>query len=121
MNWTGRAFAAAVIIAFTLLTVSCEYSETVTVTYLPNSNILTEATFKLSSEFPSSNTKQRRDLGYFPSLIYALPTEFGLLEGKLAFTRGLWQSNLWGKSPSNPSTSGFQFHGHFTNDFKELT
>ena len=86
-----------------------EYSETATLTYLPNYNILSDVQFKLTSKELDS-----RDLGNFPSLIHTLFTEFGFLEGKLAFTRGIWDNSRWSKAPDNPTSSGFQFHGHFS-------
>lgn len=117
-GYTCQLIAAACIV---LNLISCEYSETATINYLPNSNILTEITFKLSKEFSIPTERRYRDYGYFPSLIYSLPTEFGLQEGKISFTRGLWNAKLWGKSPIDPKSSGFQFHGHFKKHFNEIT
>lgn len=116
MNWT--------VLVFTLITscsVTCaEYSETVTITNLPNQTILSDIQFQFTS--PSSILANADDstvnLGSFPSLIYALPNEFGLMEGKLTFTRGLWNSKRWSKAPNSPTSSGFQFHGHFKNSHK---
>ncbi len=119
MNWISSQIVT-IVVSFLFNSVSCEYSETVSVTYLPNSNILTEVAFKLSKEFPLSN-EHNRDFGYFPSLIYSLPAEFGLQQGRISFTRGLWEPKLWGKASSDPTSSGFQFHGHFKNHFNELT
>lgn len=104
-----------------LNTFSCsnpqEYTETATITHLPNLNILLDINFKLSS----NQSPQSTNLGLFPGLIYALQTEFGLQEGKIAFTRGIWDSSLWAKAPNNPTSSGFQFHGHFKENYQNLS
>ena len=114
MNWYNHPL---VFLFFNLDLFSCskstEYSETASMTYLPNYRILTDINFKLSQEFLVNSESSSKDLGLFPSLIYTLPTEFGLQEGKFAFTRGIWDSSLWSKAPNNPTSSGFQFHGHF--------
>jgi len=91
-----------------------EYSETATLSYLPNHNILSEVNFKLTSQLIRRFVNSV-DLGNFPSLIHGLSAEFGLLEGKLSFTRGIWDAGRWSKAPNNPTSSGFQFHGHFRN------
>lgn len=91
-----------------------EYSEMATLTYLPNHNILSDVNFKLKSS-SILRTLDSVDLGNFPSLIYGLSSEFGLLEGKISFTRGIWDAERWSKAPNNPTSSGFQFHGHFSN------
>ena len=90
-----------------------EYSETATLTYLPNFNILSNVHFKLISQEIKSSADST-DLGNFPSLIHTLSNEFGLIEGKLAFTRGFWDTLRWSKAPNNPTSSGFQFQGHFS-------
>lgn len=121
MNWSCCPMIALLFFNLNAFLFSCskveEYSETASITYLTNQNILADINFKLSQEFrfnPQSPAKVK-DLGLFPSLIYSLPTEFGLQEGKIAFTRGIWDSILWSKAPNNPTSSGFQFHGHFSN------
>lgn len=98
-----------------------EYSETASITYLPNQNILADINFKLAQEFPIISLSPVKELGLFPSLIYTLPTEFGLQEGKISFTRGIWDSSLWSKAPNNPTSSGFQFHGHFKENYQDLS
>lgn len=96
------------------------YSEIATVTYLPNHNILTDLNFKFSQEFqdlPNFSYNSVTDLESFPALIYALPSEFGIFDGRMSFTRGRWDSNEWAKPPHDPTSSGFQFHGHFKKHF----
>ena len=90
-----------------------EYYEIATLTYLPNYNILSEVNFNFKSTDIRSSSNSR-DLGNFPSLIHSLSADLGLLEGKLTFTRGIWDSSRWSKAPNNPASSGFQFHGHFS-------
>ena len=90
-----------------------EYYEIATLTYLPNYNILSEVNFNFKSTDIRSSSNSL-DLGNFPSLIHSLSADLGLLEGKLTFTRGIWDSSRWSKAPNNPASSGFQFHGHFS-------
>lgn len=123
MNWVA---AITVLLFIKVDRFSCskyetEYSETAKLTYLPNYNILTDINFKLSQKLSSSTEPSSMDLGLVPSLIYSLPTEFGLNEAKISFTRGFWDSSLWSKSPNNPTSSGFQFHGHFKESHPTLS
>lgn len=97
-----------------------EYSETAEITYLPKYNILLDLKFKLTQELKSESSIET-DLGYFPALIYALTEEFGILSGKLSFTRGVWDSTMWAKPPHIPSSSGFQFNGRFINYFGSIS
>jgi hypothetical protein len=124
MNWSS-CFGPVLALFLFLSPLVCskieEYTETASITYLPNQNILIDINFKLSHEFTSSFDSQSPDLGLFPSLIYSLPTEFGLQEGKIAFTRGIWDSSLWSKAPNRPTSSGFQFHGHFMENYQTLS
>ena len=117
MNWVLLIPIPTVILLHSNVNaVACEesFSEKVTITYLPNYNILADINFKLTKDdFSSSSSPDCTDLGHFPNLIHSLVTEFGLMEGKLAFTRGLWDWNRWGKAPNDPTSSGFQFHGYF--------
>lgn len=87
-----------------------EFSEVVEITHLPNYNVLTDLKFKISQRFDSGST---RDIGTFPELIYSLPERFGLREGRLTFTRGLWDSQRWSKAPFDTASSGFQFNSQF--------
>lgn len=123
MNWSSCSLLLFVPPLVLLNALSCskitEYTETASITYLPNQNILLDINFKLSHELHEFN--EFKDLGLLPSLIYALPTEFGLQEGKIAFTRGIWDSSLWSKAPNNPTSSGFQFHGHFKENYQNLS
>lgn len=103
---------------FSIVLANGQYSETATLTYLTNYNLLADVNFKLKSQPIVSrldDSIKSVDLGSFPSLIYGLSSEFGLLEGKISFTRGIWDTERWSKAPSNPTSSGFQFHGHFSN------
>lgn len=117
MNW----FSSLAIILLFSRSEAFEYSETASITYLPNHNILADINFKLAQDFPLISLSPVKELGLFPSLIYTLPTEFGLQEGKLSFTRGIWDSSLWSKAPNNPTSSGFQFHGHFKENYQDLS
>lgn len=111
-------FISAPALLFLSVLAAEEYSETATLTYLPNNNLLSDVNFKLKSirnSANSANSIDSVDLGIFPSLIHGLVSEFGLLEGKISFTRGIWDSGRWSKAPNNPTSSGFQFHGHFSN------
>jgi GPI-anchor transamidase subunit T len=123
MNWRSYYCPVLALLLF-LNPLPCskieEYTETASITYLPSHNILLDINFKLSHEFTSSFESQSPDLDLFPSLIYSLPTEFGLQEGKIAFTRGIWDSSLWSKAPNRPTSSGFQFHGHFKENYQDL-
>lgn len=121
MNWPYESWTlplAILLFSLNLITLqtvddnSNFYSEIATVTYLPNQNILTDINFKSSQYFQSLNSDVL-NLGSFPGLIYTFPTEFGVFDGKISFTRGRWDSSVWAKPPNNPTSSGFQFHGHF--------
>ena len=87
-----------------------DFSEVIEITHLPNYNVLTNLQFKMSQKLVSSSAP---NLGTFPELIYSLPRKFGLLEGKITFTRGLWDSQRWSKAPFSTTASGFQFNGQF--------
>ena len=127
MNWSYCPLIALLFFNLNLFLFSCskveEFSEIASITHLPNQNILVDIKFKLSQEFSfnSQSPAEFKDLGLFPSLIYTLPTEFGLQEVKIAFTRGIWDSSLWSKAPNNPTSSGFQFHGHFKENHQNLS
>ena len=92
------------------------YSETAEITYLPDYNVLVDLKFKFTREF-TTEPSSRTNLGHFPVLIYALSDEFGLNSAKASFTRGVWDSSKWSKPPHSPSSSGFQFNGHFMKQF----
>lgn len=89
-----------------------DLSEVLEIQYLPNYNILTNLQFKMSQKMFVSSP---RDLGTFPELIYEFPEKFGLREGKITFTRGLWESQKWSKAPFPKTSTGFQFEGRFSN------
>ena len=123
MNWTA-AISVFLFLKFNRLSCSkseTKFSETAKITYLPNYNILTDINFKLSQKISFIAESSSLDLGLLPSLIYALSAEFGLNEAKISFTRGFWDPTLWSKSPNNPTSSGFQFHGHFKESHPNLS
>lgn len=89
-----------------------DFSEIVDISYLPNYNILAELQFKLSQKY--SSALSTRDLGTFPELIYLLAEKFGLRDGRITFTRGIWDYQRWSKAPFNKASTGFQFNGQFS-------
>ena len=117
MNW--RHYSPILLLNSFACSKPSEYTETVSVTHLPNQNILLDIVFKLSHKFPDYDALVK-DLGLLPNLIYTLPKEFGLIQGKIAFTRGIWDSSMWSKAPNHPTSSGFQFNGQFKENYQNL-
>lgn len=107
-----RCSIAAVVLFIAFVCAS--YDEKLSLTPLPNGHLHTNFNFNLtSSDFPNHDLDQQENsasiisnFNIFPNSIINLITQTDTKNLSIRFTSGYWNSESWGKLPSDGYTSG---------------